>query len=95
MVTSTYKTIAKRIDVLGVSEPSITIEGDNKIRVQLAGITDKEEARNVLSTTASLTFRDAEDNLLMTADVLNAGAARVSKDNNNLPAVSLSIHNKD
>lgn len=95
MVTNTYKTISKRIDVLGVSEPSITIEGENKIRVQLAGITDKEEARNVLSTTASLTFRDSKDNLLMTADVLNAGAARVTKDNNNLPAVSLSIHNKD
>lgn len=95
MVTSTYKTISKRIDVLGVSEPSITIEGDNKIRVQLAGITDEKEARDVLSTTASLTFRDTKDQLLMTADVLNAGGARVSKDNNNLPAVSLSIHNKD
>ena len=46
MVTNTYKTMLKRIDVLGVSEPSITVEGDNRIRVQLAGVTNEEEARD-------------------------------------------------
>ena len=43
------KSILKRIDILGVSEPEITIEGDNRIRVKLAGVTNKEEAREVLS----------------------------------------------
>ena len=37
-LTSTYKTISKRIDTLGVSEPNIVIEGDNRIRVELAGV---------------------------------------------------------
>lgn len=95
MVTSTYKTISKRINVLGVSEPSIVIEGDNKIRVQLAGISDKEEARDVLSKAATLSFRDTNDNLLMAADVLKAGGAKVSRDQYNKPVVSLSIHNRD
>ena len=58
MVTSTYKTMLKRIDGLGVSEPSIIIEGQDKIRVQLAGVNDSEAARNILGKTASLTFRD-------------------------------------
>ena len=31
MVYNTYKAILKRIDILGVSEPEITIEGDNRI----------------------------------------------------------------
>ena len=48
MLTATYKTISKRIDVLGVSEPDIIIEGDSRIRVKLAGITNREEARDVL-----------------------------------------------
>lgn len=95
MVTSTYKTIAKRIDVLGVSEPSIVVEGDNRIRVQLAGITDKEEARDILSKAASLSFRDTSDNLLMTADVLKAGGAKVGQDEYKKPVVSLSVQNKD
>ena len=94
MVNSTYKTLVKRIDVLGVLEPTINIEGD-KIRVQLAGIDNAEEARNVLSQTASLTFRDTNDNLLMTSDVLKGGAAKVGTDEKGNPVVSLSIKDKD
>ncbi len=95
MVTSTYKTLSKRIDGLGVSEPVITIEGDDKIRVQLAGVTDKESARTLLSSAASLTFRNTEDELLMTADVLNSGGAKLAQDEYGNPAVSLSIKDKD
>lgn len=95
MVTSTYKTIAKRIDVLGVSEPSIIVEGENRIRVQLAGVTDKEEARSILSKAASLSFRDTSDNLLMSAEVLQAGGAKVGQDEYKKPVVSLGIKNKD
>lgn len=90
MVTSTYKTISKRINVLGVSEPEITIEGEDRIRIRLAGITDPDQARETLSTTASLTFRDAYDNLLMTSEVLGS-SAKLTYDNNGLPAVLLSI----
>ncbi|MBR2587800.1 MAG: protein translocase subunit SecD [Bacilli bacterium] len=94
MVNSTYKTLVKRIDVLGVLEPTINIEG-NKIRVQLAGVDNADEARNILSKTASLTFRDTSDNLLMTSDVLRSGAAKVGRDDSGNPVVSLSIKDKD
>lgn len=94
MVYNTYKSLLKRIDILGVSEPEITIEGDDKIRVKLAGVTNKEEAREVLSSTASLTFRDTSNMLLMTSDVLG-GNAKVTRDKNGKPAVSLSIKDKD
>lgn len=95
MVTSTYKTIGKRIDVLGVSEPNITVEGDDKIRVQLAGVTDQESARNLLSKAANLTFRDTSDNLLMTADVLKSGGAKIGQDSSGMPAVALSVSDID
>ena len=95
MVTNTYKTISKRIDVLGVTEPEIVIEGDDMIRVQLAGITDPAKARETLSAVANLTFRDADDNLLMNSDVLKSGGAKVGQDEKGRPAVSLSIADKD
>lgn len=95
MVTNTYKTMLKRIDGLGVSEPVITVEGEDKIRVQLAGVTDVEQARTILSKAANLTFRDTKDNLLMNSDVLVSGGAKVGQDQKGLPAVSLSINNKD
>ena len=94
MLYSTYKSILKRIDVLGVSEPEITIEGDNRIRIKLAGIKNANDARNTISSTAVLSFRDANDNLLLTSDVLG-GEARVGQDEYNHPAVSLRIKDTD
>lgn len=95
MVTNTYKTLAKRIDEFGVSEPVITVEGDNKIRVQLAGVTDAEKARESLSKVANLTFRDVDDNILMTSDVLRSGKAKVTTDQYGKPAVALSIKDNE
>ena len=94
-LNATYKSMLKRIDTLGVSEPEITLEGNDKIRVKLAGVTNKEEARETLSTVATLTFRDSEDNLLMSSDVLDAGGARLTTDQNGRPAVSLAVKDKD
>ena len=92
---ATYKTLSKRIDSLGVSEPEITIEGNDKIRVKLAGVKDPEQAREQLSTVATLSFRDIDDNLLMTSDVLSSGGAKIGQDAAGNPAVALSVKDKD
>ncbi len=34
-MSAVAKSVEKRIDVLGVNEPEITVEGDNRIRVNL------------------------------------------------------------
>ena len=94
MVYNTYKAILKRVDILGVNEPEIAIEDDNRIRIALAGITNEDEARDVISSTATLSFRDANDNLLMTADVLG-GTVKVTQDQYGRPAVSLPIKDKE
>lgn len=94
-LTATYKTLSKRIDSLGVSEPEIILEGNDKIRVKLAGVTDPEQARTQLSTVATLSFRDTDDNLLMTSEVLKAGGAKVSQDSSGNPAVLLTVKDKD
>lgn len=92
---ATYKTLSKRIDSLGVSEPEIILEGNDKIRVKLAGVTDPEQARSQLSTVATLSFRDTEDNLLMTSEVLKAGGAKIGQDSSGNPAVALTVADKD
>ena len=76
MVNSTYRIINKRINSLGVSEPEISIEGNN-IRVTMAGVDNIEDARKTISTTAALTFRTTEGDLLMDSSVLNSGKASV------------------
>ena len=94
-LNATYKSMLKRIDSLGVSEPEIVLEGNDKIRVKLAGVTNQEDARAKLSTVANLTFRDSNNKLLMTSDVLKAGGAKVGQDQSGKPAVALSIRDKD
>ena len=94
-LTATYKTLSKRIDSLGVSEPEIILEGNDKIRVKLAGVTDPEQARTQLSTVATLSFRDTDDNLLMTSEVLKAGGAKISQDSSGQPAVLLTVKDKE
>lgn len=85
------QSVSKRVDVLGVNEPEITVEGENRIRVQLAGVKDADQARRVISSTANLTFRDVNDNLLMDATVLTEGGSSVSYDEYGNPVVSLKL----
>ena len=60
----------------------------------MAGITNAADARNTISSTAVLSFRDYSDNLLMTSDVLG-GQAKVTTDSKGKPAVSLKIKDTD
>ena len=92
MVTNTYKTLERRVNTLGVSEPNITVEGNN-IRVQLAGVRSSDDARKLLSKTANLTFRDVDNNLLMDSSVISG--AKSSTDQYGKPAVALSVRDKD
>ena len=91
IVTATATALGNRVNAIGVSEPSIQVEGENRIRVQLAGIEDQESARKLLSTSANLTFRDVDDNLLLDGDDLKENGASASFDQQNRPIVSLKL----
>lgn len=91
VVADTAKALRNRIDVLGVSEPSIQIESNNRIRVQLAGVDDQKKARELLSTQANLTFRDADDKLLLDGDDLKAGKAKDNFGEGGNPVVTLEM----
>lgn len=94
-LASTAEALDKRINVLGVSEPNIQIEGENRIRVQLAGVTDQTEAREILSTQANLTFRDADDQIMMDGSDLAENGAKQTFDENGAPSVSLKLKSAD
>ncbi len=92
-MSSTYDVLKRNVDSLGVSEPDITIEGTDRIRVKLAGVTDIEGARRALSNVANISFRDTNDKLLMDASVISG--AKLSYDESGKPAISLQVKDKE
>ncbi|SFL64518.1 protein translocase subunit SecD [Salibacterium qingdaonense] len=88
---ATVSALNQRVNVLGVSQPNITIEGENRIRVQLAGVDNQQEARDLLSTQAELSFRDVDDNVRLTGQALQENGASVGFDQANNPVVTLSL----
>lgn len=92
LLESTVQTLTERVNRLGISEASIDIEGEDRIRVQLAGVKDQTEAREILSTSARLSFRDVNDiELLNGTDVKEDSAKQDFDPTTNQPIVTLQL----
>ncbi|SDF93983.1 SecD/SecF fusion protein [Fontibacillus panacisegetis] len=56
----TAQSLEERANKLGTSEPEVTTEGTERIRLKLAGVTDEAEVRKQMKEPASLTFRSKD-----------------------------------
>ncbi len=56
-IDRTLEVLRNRIDQFGVSEPSITKQGDRRIEIELAGIQNIQRAKNIIGQTALLEFK--------------------------------------
>jgi preprotein translocase subunit SecD len=65
--------IRNRINQLGVAEPNVQQQGAERIIVQLPGVQDTARAKEILGATATLEFREVDEN----ADVRSAAEGRV------------------
>src|SRR5690625_7967989 len=61
LLEATVQTLKDRVDRLGISEANIDNEGEDRIRVQLAGVEDQAEVRDKLAPYARLPIRDEND----------------------------------
>ncbi|MGE1234164.1 protein translocase subunit SecDF [Bacillus altitudinis] len=91
VLVSTVEALNRRANVLGVSEPNISIEGNNRIRVQLAGVKDQNRAREILSTEAQLSFRDTNDKELLNGSDLVENGAKQTFNQTNEPIVTVKL----
>lgn len=79
-VEQNLTTLRKRVNELGVAEPNISRQGEDRIVVQLPGVQDSTRMREILSATATLEFRV----------VTEAGiAARQAKESGRVPVGNL------
>ncbi len=67
-------TLRNRVNELGVAEPVIQQQGENRIVVQLPGVQDTARAKDILGATATLEFRLTEGTRVDWADAGNGGS---------------------
>ncbi len=70
-VQQALETIRNRIDEFGVAEPSIQIQGERRILIQLPGIKNAKDAIDLIGKTARLEFRMVNE--FISVDEANAG----------------------
>ncbi|MDU2243717.1 MAG: protein translocase subunit SecD, partial [Paenibacillus sp.] len=100
----TAKSLEDRANKLGTSEPEVTTEGTNRIRLKLAVVTDQATVRKTMKEPATLTFR-SKDGTEKNADEYNkiemigtdfaANGAKLEFTQMNEPVVSIKVNSKD
>lgn len=88
-VIATKNAIEKRIDSAGISEPNLAIEGDNRIRVQLAGVFNQEEAKKLLVQSAELEFKSPTGEKLASGRDLKSNARAQTDQQTGAPQVAV------
>ena len=79
--------IEQRVNGLGVSEQNVTIENNDRIRIELAGMEKPNEAIELIGKTAQLQFMDIEGNIIVTGE--NVKKSEVAYDDKNRVSVAL------
>lgn len=65
IMEQTQAVITKRVDAMGIANPNVTIEGTNRIRVELPGAKDADDAIKQIGKTAQLKFSLADNSFVM------------------------------
>lgn len=75
-----------RLDWNGWSEAEAAQEGTNRIRVQIPGIANAEDAIQEIGQTAQLAFVDESGTVLLTGDMVENATKQVGATSNNAPS---------
>ncbi len=80
-VVQARETIERRVNELGVTEPSIAQQGDDQILVQLPGLSDVDRAKEIIGSPGMLEFKLVEAGPASTKDdLLRAYGGQVPSD---------------
>ena len=87
-MTQTIEVFRRRVDAMGLTEPTIVREGEKRIRVELPGVEQVQEALDMIGRTAQLHFETPDGETVLTGgNVTGARPTFVEREPN--PVVSL------
>ncbi len=90
LIDQTIQVFRLRVDAMGLTEPVIVREGDRRIRVELPGVEQIQDALDMIGRTAQLQFVSPDGEVVLTGgNVSGASATYVDREPN--PVVSLEL----
>lgn len=81
LMDQTRAVLDNRVNQMGVAESSVTIEGDKRLRVEIPGVNNADEAIEAIGKTAKLTFILADGTVVV--DGSNVKDAQIATDGSN------------
>lgn len=68
VMEQTRAVLNNRVNAMGISEATVSLEGTNRLRVEMPGVKDAQEAINQIGKTAQLRFLLADGSEVLTGD---------------------------
>lgn len=90
LINQTIQVFRRRVDAMGLTEPTIVQEGDRRIRVELPGVEQVQDALDMIGKTAQLQFVTPDGDVVLTgSNVTDAAPTYVDREPN--PVVRLEL----
>ena len=70
LMEQTKSVLENRVNAMGISEATVSIEGSKRIRVEMPGVEDAEEAIKQIGKTAQMRFLLADGTVIMNGDAI-------------------------
>ncbi|WP_309119739.1 protein translocase subunit SecD [Paenibacillus sp.] len=93
-LVQTARSLEQRVDALGTTEPEVLPEGEDRIRVRIAGVEDEAKVREILKKPAVLTFRGPDGSVKLQGNDFVQGAAVVAFDEIQQPIIQIEVKDK-
>ena len=92
---ATVAAIKNRVDAFGVSEATVTKQGDNRVRISIPSIQDSQEALDMIGKTAKLEFISPDGDVILTGEDVTSSKAVVQESSSGIEENVVSLEFTD
>ncbi|MFZ5966037.1 MAG: protein translocase subunit SecD [Bacillota bacterium] len=94
IMEQTKEVIERRVNAMGLTEPNIVREGEKRIRIELPGAKNAQEAIDAVGKTAQLQFVRPNGEIILTGEQVKNAEVIFEQEKGNIPGVSLEFDSK-
>ena len=94
LMNQTKEVIERRVNAMGLTEPNIMREGDKRIRIELPGVKNAQEAIEAVGRVAQLQFMKFDGEVILTGDQVKNAEVVFETQKGNMPSVSLEFNSE-